>query len=241
MISNAFVMNGGVIKRQTIGLPMGTNCAPNLANLYLYSYESTFIDRLVAVKGTSIGEQFHMSFRLIDDTLSIDNPHWRVYAERKYESVPADGIGGIYPAALALNNTTVVPDREVTFLGIRIRDLHGKLVLSVYDKRAEFPFNVLRYPHMCSVIPSSIPYGVLTGQLHRLHRICSRTAHFVKEARKVVSILREQGCALHRLTHVLEQFLERARPNAYQWRREFRLSNRTIVARIMRSGRGSFA
>ena len=214
---------------------MGTNCAPNLANLYLYAYETAFIDRLVTVKGTKAGESFHMSFRLIDDTLSIDNPLWRFYAERKWESDPADGIGGIYPAALALNDTTIVPDKEVTFLGMRLRDRGGKLVMSVYDKRTDFPFKVLRYPHMSSVIPTSIPYGVLTGQLYRFYRICSTIRDFVKASCSVVSILFAQGCVRRRLTQTIERFLARVRPKAYQWRREFRLSNHAIVHRIMHS------
>ena len=32
MIKNVYVSNGGIIKRQKIGIPMGTNCAPNMVN-----------------------------------------------------------------------------------------------------------------------------------------------------------------------------------------------------------------
>ena len=37
-----FVECGGVIFQQVIGIPMGTNCAPLLADLFLYSYEAEF-------------------------------------------------------------------------------------------------------------------------------------------------------------------------------------------------------
>ena len=30
-----------------VGIPMGTNCAPLLADLFLYSYEDEFLDELV--------------------------------------------------------------------------------------------------------------------------------------------------------------------------------------------------
>ena len=36
-IDNIFVECGGVIFQQVIGIPMGTNCAPLLADLFLYS------------------------------------------------------------------------------------------------------------------------------------------------------------------------------------------------------------
>jgi hypothetical protein len=33
--------------QQTVGIPMGTNCAPLLADLFLYSYEADFIHGLL--------------------------------------------------------------------------------------------------------------------------------------------------------------------------------------------------
>ena len=35
------------MSQQTIGIPVGTNCAPLLADLFLYSYEAEFIQRLL--------------------------------------------------------------------------------------------------------------------------------------------------------------------------------------------------
>ena len=42
LIDNIFVECGGEIFQQVIGIPMGTNCAPLLADLLLYSYEAEF-------------------------------------------------------------------------------------------------------------------------------------------------------------------------------------------------------
>ena len=47
LIDNIFVEFGGRIFQQTIGIPMGTNCAPLLADLFLYSYEAEFINGLM--------------------------------------------------------------------------------------------------------------------------------------------------------------------------------------------------
>ena len=38
VVENSFVVNGNEIRRQTLGIPMGTNSAPIMCNLYLYYY-----------------------------------------------------------------------------------------------------------------------------------------------------------------------------------------------------------
>ena len=43
LIENIFVMFGGRVFQQSVGIPIGTNCAHLLADLFLYSYEIDFI------------------------------------------------------------------------------------------------------------------------------------------------------------------------------------------------------
>jgi hypothetical protein len=43
MIDTIFVMLSGRVFQQTVGIPLGTNCAPFLVELFLYSYEAHFI------------------------------------------------------------------------------------------------------------------------------------------------------------------------------------------------------
>ena len=45
LIDNIFVQFGGCLTE--IGIPMGTNCAPLLADLFLYSYENEFLDNMI--------------------------------------------------------------------------------------------------------------------------------------------------------------------------------------------------
>jgi hypothetical protein len=58
---------------QGVGIPMGTNCAPLLADLFLYSYESEFLRKLVKDKKIHEARAFNFTFRYIDDVLSINN------------------------------------------------------------------------------------------------------------------------------------------------------------------------
>jgi hypothetical protein len=43
LIDDIFVMFGGRVFQQTVGMPMGTNCAPLVADFFLYLYEADFI------------------------------------------------------------------------------------------------------------------------------------------------------------------------------------------------------
>ena len=47
LIDNIFVQFGGCLFRQVIRIPVGTNCDPLLANLFLYSYENEFLDKMI--------------------------------------------------------------------------------------------------------------------------------------------------------------------------------------------------
>ena len=48
LVDNIFVMFAGKVLQQIIGIPIGTNCAPLLADLFLYSYEAEFIQFLLS-------------------------------------------------------------------------------------------------------------------------------------------------------------------------------------------------
>ena len=47
LIDNIFVQFGWCLFHQVIGIPMGMNCAPLLADLYHYSYENKFFDNMI--------------------------------------------------------------------------------------------------------------------------------------------------------------------------------------------------
>jgi hypothetical protein len=48
LIDNIFVSFRGILFQQVVGIPMGTNCAPLLADLFLYSCESEFLQKIAA-------------------------------------------------------------------------------------------------------------------------------------------------------------------------------------------------
>ena len=45
----------------TVGIPIGTNCSPLLADLFLYSYENEFLDKLIK-EGKTLTRKFNPSY-----------------------------------------------------------------------------------------------------------------------------------------------------------------------------------
>ena len=58
---------------------MGTNCAPLLADIFLYSYEAEFIQSLLSAGKKRLASQFNFTYRYIDNVLSINNQDFENY------------------------------------------------------------------------------------------------------------------------------------------------------------------
>ena len=84
LIDNIFVEFGGRIFQQTIRKPMGTNCAPLLADLFLYSYEAEFVQSLLKAGKKHLAKQFNFTYKYIDDVMSLKNTKCAEYLEIIY-------------------------------------------------------------------------------------------------------------------------------------------------------------
>ena len=73
LADNIFVKFGECIFHQVIGIPIGTNCAPFLADLFLYSYENEFLDSLVKSGHRKLDRSFNLCYRYIDDLTVFNN------------------------------------------------------------------------------------------------------------------------------------------------------------------------
>ena len=74
---------------------MGTNCAPLVADLFLFCYESDFMLYLSEDNQNDVFEAFRSLSRYLDDLLNIDNNF--------FDSI----IDRVYPSELQLNKTNV--------------------------------------------------------------------------------------------------------------------------------------
>ena len=112
---------GNKVFRQCVGIPMGTDCAPLLANLYLFYFEYRYMHGLLK-NNFCMARRFSNTVRYIDDLLTLNNPSF------------ANEITNIYPPELVLKRTTE-STTMVSYLDISITILESKYV---YDKRDDF-------------------------------------------------------------------------------------------------------
>jgi hypothetical protein len=91
------VMLGGRVFQRTVGIPMSTNCAPLLADLFLYSYEADFIQRLLKKNEKTLSRSFNFTFRYIDDVISLNNSRFGDFVDRIYPiELEIKDITGLY-------------------------------------------------------------------------------------------------------------------------------------------------
>jgi hypothetical protein len=122
LIDNIFVIFSGRVFQQTVGIPMGTSCAPLLADLFYYSYEADFIQGLLNKNEKKLAQSFNFTFRYIDDVLLLNNPRFGDFVDR------------IYPIELEIKDTIDI-DKSVSYLYLHLEiNSDGRLRTQLYDK-----------------------------------------------------------------------------------------------------------
>ena len=184
LIDNIFVSFGGTLFQQVVGIPMGTNCAPLLADLFLYSYESEFLQKFVKDKKIHEARTFNFTYRYIDDVLSINNSRF------------AEFLPLIYPPEMEVKETTD------TASSASCLDLYLE-----FDK--DFNFKIINFPNMSSNIPAAHAYGAYISQLIRYARASSNYSDFLKRHLHLRNRLLDQGYKKIRLIRSIKKFIFR--------------------------------
>ena len=84
LLGNVFIGFGSKLYRQIVGHPMGTNCAPLVADLFLFCYERDFMLSLSDNNKTDIIEAVNSASRYLDDLLYIDNHYFEQMVGQVY-------------------------------------------------------------------------------------------------------------------------------------------------------------
>ena len=149
---NIYVQFDGIVYQQIVGIPMGTNCAPLIADLFLYCYERDFMSDLQKSKRFDLIDMFNDTSRYLDDIFTIDNPEFEKH------------ISDIYPAELQLNKANT-SDKENSFLDLNIKVIGSDIHTSVYDTRDDFGFPIVNFPWLSGDVPRLPSYGIYISQL----------------------------------------------------------------------------
>ena len=144
---------------------MGTNCAPLVADLFLFCYERDFKMSLSDDTQADIIDSFNTTSRYLDDILNINN----VYLDNM--------VSQIYPSELQLNKTNT-SDTEAAFLDLHLTISNDIVSTKIYDKRDDFDFEKVNFPILDCDVPRSASYGVYISQLIHLARASSYVTDF---------------------------------------------------------------
>jgi hypothetical protein len=194
LIDNKFVIFGGRVFQQTVGIPMGTHCAHLLADLFLYSYEADFIQRLLKKNDKKLARSCNFTFRYICDVLSLNNSRFGDFVDR------------IYPIELEIKDTTDT-DRSASYFNLHLEvDSDGRLRTKLYDKGDDFNFPIVNFPFICSNILAAPAYGVYISQFTRYFRACGSYQDSLDRGLLLTRKLLNQGFLLVKLKSPLRKF-----------------------------------
>ena len=176
---------------------MCTNCALLLADLFLYSYESEFLQKLVKDKKIHEARTFNFTYRYIDDVLSINNSRF------------AEFLPLIYPPELEIKETTYTASSS-SFLDLYLEfDDSGQLSTKIYDKRDDFNFKIIGFPSVCSGVPASPVCGVCVSRLIRCAGVSGGCSDFLKRHLHLRNRLLDRVYGNIRLIRSLRKFIFR--------------------------------
>ena len=147
LLGNIFIGFGLKLYRKIVSNPMGTNCAPLFADLFLFCYERDFMLSLSDNYQTDIIEPFYSTSRYLDGLLNIDI----LYFEQT--------VGQIYPTELQLSKANS-SDTEAPFSDLNLSIINDIVYSKFFNKRDNFNFGIVNFPFLDGDIPHSSSYGV---------------------------------------------------------------------------------
>ena len=168
-----------------------------LAELFLYSYESEFLDKLVKEGKRNLARKFNLSYSYVDDLISFNTKRFKEF------------IADFYPKELTISETTESTSIASYLDLLFIRDTSNNITSKLYDKRDALGFHIVNVPFMSSNIPSAPAYGVYASQLIRYARCCSNYSDILLRHRALVTRLLSQGYNVNRLSNTFKKFYGR--------------------------------
>ena len=165
LLDSIFIRFGTKLYRQVVGIPMGTNCAPLVADLFLFCYERNFMMSLSDDKQADVFDAFNTTSRYLDDILNINNVYFDNLVCQKY------------PSELQRNNANT-SDTKTAFLDLHLSISNDIVSTKIYDKRDDFDFEIVNFPFLDGDVPRSTFYEVYISQLIRFARASSYVAVF---------------------------------------------------------------
>ena len=181
LLDNTYFLFGERVFRQNVGIPMGTDAGPEIANGHLHQCEYSYLDKTKKINIYKARSLNH-SFRFIDDISNFQS-----------NNLIASIATEIYGLKLTLNKENEGTRRaDVLDLSLKIEE-DNTITCNLFDKRRAFNFDIVQFPDLSGCIPSKNAYGIILSQLKRYYKACSNVHDFVKNAVLLINILLKKG------------------------------------------------
>jgi len=194
IVSEVYISFSGYVFRQIRGVPMGGNCSPLLADLFLLNCEFAFMKQLVKNKKFGLAKLLSNTSRYIDDICVINYKHFNTL------------IPKIYPMEL-LADRNGVNDKAVVYLDVRLQSSSDGLRTSIYHKVEDFDFPVVLLTFPDSAIPYNMGINVFAGQVLRYCRICSHLEDLIKRINMTLFVMSSRGYCKSKMKACTEKIL----------------------------------
>jgi len=200
LISNCYFSFKDRCYKQEIGIPMGTSCAPFLANFYLFWYEFSYMKQKMKTDRLKC-KKLRYIYRYIDDITVINDSG---FFDKNFSQ--------IYPKNLNLekiNSTSIQAD--VLDLNINIDNKKGTIKL--YDKREFFPFKAINFPNYLSNVSKKMCMNVISNEIHRLYMIFSKESDWIEKLETFFSDLKDINYPKNIIEESINNFIKRNKVN----------------------------
>jgi hypothetical protein len=183
LIDNCYFTCGDLTMKQIIGIPMGLDSAPQIANLLLHEIEFTYFMECLKEKRYHICRRLSHTFRYIDDITVING-----------EGVLDEIMKFLYPPCLKLEKVnSVTYSADVLDLHIWIDPYTKNFCISTFDKRRQFDFTVTCMPFLYSNVSLRMCHNVVISQILRHSFLNDSFEDFVVNLKALFATLTKRG------------------------------------------------
>ena len=242
VVDNSYVKFGGRLFKLNRGIPTGTNCAPELTNLYLCFYELTYFHRQLKI-WDQLSSQHQLALRsfrrYIDDIWIVGSPEFKQFL---YKTPGQDGINP--DRFKTANGRWLMDPLEVTgnfgsscnFLDVTTFMHKGRICYRIYDKREHLvvggkKLSTLRnFPHLKSALSAACKINVVTSQLYRFNRRTMLVQNFIDFTVRYALKMIGAGYQRKAIISKIKSYGKHWTPSMGRWTRVLR----SILARLQR-------
>ena len=169
ILFNTYIQFNGSIFKQILGIPMGGNASPFIADLYLSWCEYCYMTKVVKTD-YKLAKLLSYNCRYLDDICTINLKYF------------GDIAKDIYDNTLILEGSACSYKQD-TFLDLYIRVVDEKFETGIYHKVDDFNFEVISFPFPQSNINTMLGYTTFYSQLIRFSRLCNNINDFLFRAK----------------------------------------------------------